>query len=130
MVGLRGFGKFIGKIYSCGGKINYGEQPEAAAVREAKEESGVSLTSGQVRLFERNGEFIHYYAILSSIPSISGPDWSSQNEVMDVDNILGCKTVNRWAFVNVHLLNSHFRNHPRDSTPFSHLFIRMITDCP
>jgi 8-oxo-dGTP pyrophosphatase MutT (NUDIX family) len=123
----------LGKIYSCGGAIDYGETPIEAALRETKEESGLSLSPAQLQVLQvrnvgKNKDgYIDYFVMLPTIPYIPGGNphciWESQ----DVPTILGVPTQNRWAFIDVTIVKAAFTYSPCNLNPETSKFSQIYT---
>jgi 8-oxo-dGTP pyrophosphatase MutT (NUDIX family) len=94
LVCLRGVrDKNYGKIFSQGGQIDYGETPEQAAVRELKEEAGVTISTKDLKfLSDFKGISMRNYVVLSDrFLDVEGPRGDFRFEVIMDDTI--CKMV-------------------------------------
>ena len=106
------------KVYAVGGKVEAGETPEEAAVRETFEEAGVVIQESDLRVFENDIKIgmIHYTVVFNEMPLVRGPKEDCKDEIYDTWNIAGVPTMmlngvnTRWAFINVHKLNNFMRN--------------------
>jgi 8-oxo-dGTP pyrophosphatase MutT (NUDIX family) len=115
---------FYNKIFSCGGKLDKNESPEDAAVRETREEAGVTIKKEDLVYFNTINGRNNYIVYLSEEPEIKGPGNEFSYEALNVQDILGVKTTNRWAFVPVDKLKKHFMD-KENWSPFSQIFNEM-----
>ena len=81
-----------GTIISQGGRVESFESFEEAAVREAKEEAGITINIGDLKLvYEKviNGQkFKNYYVLVNNRPIVNGPEPQHEFELQDVIEIL------------------------------------------
>ena len=109
--------KYYKKIYSIGGKIEVGETPEQAAVRESFEEAGIVIQESDLQIFKADTEIgmIHYTVVFDK-PFLIGPQDDFKDEIYDTLTIAGEPTIivnsinTRWAFVNVHKLKKFLKD--------------------
>ena len=106
------------KIYSIGGKIETGETPSEAAIRETFEEAGVVIQQSDLQVFEIDKKIgiVHYTVSFDCKPIVLGPQEDFKDEIYDTSIIVGVPTIifngvnTRWSFVNVHSLNEFLKN--------------------
>ena len=82
-----------GTIISQGGRVESFESFEEAAVREAKEEAGIDINIGDLKLvYEKviNGQkFNNYYVLVTNLrPLVNGPEPQHEFELQEVNEIL------------------------------------------
>jgi 8-oxo-dGTP pyrophosphatase MutT (NUDIX family) len=88
LVCLRGVGgRDYGKIYTQGGSIDLGETPEEAAIREAYEESGLTVSLDELRLTCLTEKFAHYHVIFNDFPVVLGPESHHRWEVIQTNDL-------------------------------------------
>lgn len=71
--------RFDGVVSTPGGKIDFGEAPEDAAVRELREESGLAVLPSALRLLYKDASTICYTVRVSEDPT--GPEAAFRKEI-------------------------------------------------
>jgi len=71
--------RFDGMVSTPGGKNDFGEAPEDAAVRELREESGLRVLPGALRLLYEDASTVCYTVRVSEDPT--GPEAAFRNEI-------------------------------------------------
>jgi 8-oxo-dGTP pyrophosphatase MutT (NUDIX family) len=89
LICLRGVkGKDYERIYTQGGGIDYEETAEQAAVREAFEESGLTIEENQLRVLSQTPPFADFYVIFDNFfPEVAGPLEECRWEVITNDKL-------------------------------------------
>jgi len=96
------------KIYSQGGLIDENEKIRFGAVREAAEEAGIIIDPNELinvtSDYNRNNLlFINYAIIFNDLPIVNGPPLEFKDELLDINDICGIKTIINNDGVNTRL---------------------------
>ena len=91
------YGNGYKTLISQGGTVESNETFKEGAVREAKEEAGIKIKKSQLILVNEtvngNTHFKNYYVIYNNEPFVEGPPSKFENELLNINNILGYNTI-------------------------------------
>jgi len=113
LVCLRGVKDHLeGTIISQGGRVDPNETFEMAAIREAKEEAGITIEEKHLKLYSEefidNKHFKNYYVKYDTKPEVTGPDIHHKEEIKVMDKILDIETTNNIAWIPINkILNKN-----------------------
>ena len=107
--------RFDGVVSTPGGKVDPGEAPVDAAVRELREESGLRVLPGALRLLYKDTTTVCYAVRVSEDPTGPEPLFRNEIDMAYVAEFPGARTVEGTghAWVPLARLAAHLAARPR-----------------